>query len=723
MAHEGTADHRVGQGWQRAFRAIGVLKWSAFWALLIALLPVPAPWVPVFAGIFGDLTFLGLTMSLTALFAASLSALYVAGMQVIGVGTRVRADGGDYRHRSGYLPRWVQRAFDVPMTGAQVGLALLLTVPPACAMGVLADTAYPLLAWLLAAVIATTVGMLLAVPWRLASPDPSFVPRQALTRWLTGVARRSVVVPWLVRRLQRALAYVVPSSLCITVDGKERIAPEHGLSLVAASATLLVLLLLARFAEPPYAGDDLVLEAPFLLYVLLTLLVWLFGALEYHLARYGVPPLLAVSLLLASGYGLGRRTTATFAVVPDPAKPPLRAVAVAAPARDNLVVVCSTGGGILAAGWTALALQRLLEGEDPIVRQAELRLISAVSGGSVGAAFFLHGMLAERPDLAAISAAAVHPSLQAVTYGLVYPDLVRALTAGASSAIWSSGRGQYLEQQWQATAEAALDGRVVPWRLHELIPAIERGDIPAPIFNATAMETGRRVMLTPIDFVAHAERDDLSATLTDYYLGGASAVELDTSIWTAARMSATFPYLTPAAFPNLEASAGASNRRGHHLVDGGYYDNYGVASAVDWLELVLAARERGDAALEFRQVAIVQLRAFPISLPGEVPPASDFTAELLGPLIGVTRIRDGAAYSRNEVELQRFEDHWNRRLQHRQVQVRSFVFAPDRSANGPLNWRMTRQQADDMRQRWDGGAGIRAASAALSAFLGAGRIR
>ena len=44
-------------------------------------------------------------------------------------------------------------------------------------------------------------------------------------------------------------------------------------------------------------------------------------------------------------------------------------------------------------------------------------------------------------------------------------------------------------------------------------------------------------------------------------------------------------------------------------MDGGYYDNYGVASALDWLAPVIEDRFECDTGLSFRRVLVIQLRS------------------------------------------------------------------------------------------------------------------
>ncbi len=117
-------------------------------------------------------------------------------------------------------------------------------------------------------------------------------------------------------------------------------------------------------------------------------------------------------------------------------------------------------------------------------------------------------------------------------------------------------------------------------------------------------------------------------------------------VGTAARLNATFPVISPAvSLPTLPP---------RHVVDAGYFDNYGVDLAVMWLvanrEAVL--RHCGG-------VALVEIRAFPLQHRGldlgrEAPAQpeaagliADTLAALSAPLRAVLRARGNVGYHRN----------------------------------------------------------------------------
>jgi len=468
-------------------------------------------------------------------------------------------------------------------------------------------------------------------------------------------------------------------------------------------------------------------ELPAVLYLLVIMigLVLAFTTVQSVLGPYRVSPVLALLVIMLLGY----RWSGTDHYFPVGAQrprdtDPLTPVKVAragSPGRRNLVVVVASGGGILAAGWTTLAIERLVAMR-PELRD-EIRLLSGISGGSVGIAFYLDSVLRnEVPADARVKSTS--SSLAATAYGFAFRDFFRLLSGGVLPV--DLDRGLLLERQWLKTANGKVQGDEIRMpagvltdrTMASLRAGVAKGRIPAPILSATIMESGRRVMMTPIDF-ERPRRGRRAMTMSEFLFeerrrrAGEPVVaaetfpELDLPLWTAARLSATFAFVTPAARADLFDDAAAGTRptdhRGHHIIDGGYYDNFGVTSALDWLDPVLAAR-LGGRDLDFERVVIIQLRAFRRPNPRDVPAKSGAVAALLGPLVGLEAIRDGAAVSRNDIELSRFAAGWTARLRApangRPVEVCVATLQPRRGAEGPLSWHLTAKDKKQLADSW-----------------------
>jgi hypothetical protein len=137
---------------------------------------------------------------------------------------------------------------------------------------------------------------------------------------------------------------------------------------------------------------------------------WMLSATTFFFDQWRIPTLLIVGIagvLTAQSersdhfYHLRRRSDSTSA--PSPA------ATIAVTGSRRLIVAAANGGGIQAGAWAAQVLYGLSQdcGEQ---FDRSLRMISSVSGGSVGAAFFLHWLskraharLPTKPPLSRVS--------------------------------------------------------------------------------------------------------------------------------------------------------------------------------------------------------------------------------------------------------------------------------------------------------------------------------
>jgi hypothetical protein len=194
-------------------------------------------------------------------------------------------------------------------------------------------------------------------------------------------------------------------------------------------------------------------------------------------------------------------------------------------------------------------------------------------------------------------------------------------------------------------------------------------------------------------------------------------------------MSATFPYVSPAARMNLDLNGHSCVRTqmqaGYHLVDGGYYDNYGVGALLDWLQPVLTARYYGGSnKLNFTHVAIVQLRAFALE---EVKKKGAGTAALFGPPLTLSKVFGTSARERDSIEVGRFLTNWNARFaascdpKLRNVNLRTFVFENGRPS-GPLSWQLSHADVTNVDWEWTTNKDLQTNLRDLKSYLETGKI-
>lgn len=289
-----------------------------------------------------------------------------------------------------------------------------------------------------------------------------------------------------------------------------------------------------------------------------------------------------------------------------------------------VLFVASEGGGIRAAYWTVAVLEQLRRRVPAMERS--LYAVSGVSGGSVGLAAWLVSLRSERcagtagRRLPAATDSLGMDFVSPAIAGMLYYDLMQRFVPWPVPA-WDRSRA--LEEGWQRAFGHAPD-RPFEATLESLYSQCER--LPHLMLNSTVVETGQRAVLTRLE--------------TDP--GGADPVFSDhldamAAMYTARRQtlaglahhSARFPVVSPAGTVERLTENDGRNPA-FRLVDGGYFDNSGVQTALELIAYLQRTSER-----PFRPV-LVLVRNSPDELreprPGTVFPE---VASMLGALYNV----------------------------------------------------------------------------------------
>ena len=292
-----------------------------------------------------------------------------------------------------------------------------------------------------------------------------------------------------------------------------------------------------------------------------------------------------------------------------------------------LIVVTVSGGGIRAAYWTALVLQELEKSfaADDVYFPAHIRLVTGASGGMLAAARYVASI--PNPDeinfkneddwkatreivleeIARSSGGedALTPVLNHMLFhdvpGLFYPFLQK----------WD--RGKELQHQWIDNWNMELAGGVdspLKKSFKELREDERMGWCPSLVFSPMFAEDGRRLIISNLDlsYATRAQAGELvdpfesvirnpgneltcgppiwrkNAYKQRIEVQSCSALELfrlfpdeDLQLAAAVRMSASFPFVSPATtLPTIPT---------RHLVDAGYYDNFGVNLGAQWIQV------------------------------------------------------------------------------------------------------------------------------------------
>ena len=384
-------------------------------------------------------------------------------------------------------------------------------------------------------------------------------------------------------------------------------------------------------------------------------------------------------------------------------------------ARPKLVVVATTGGAYRASFWTTVVLDelsRFLPGF-----QRHVRLLSGASGGMVGAAYFVASMsrTGEPVDTTALlQEESGLDSLAPVIRHLVLRDLPHAFWPARQAV----DRGVALERHWKTLAKTfpeLKDGEKEGWR-------------PSLVLSPMIVESGRRLLISNLDLRELAETKAAVPTAAEGIAGAAgakarlfsrSAIEFfrvfpkarkEFSLQTAVRMSATFPFASPAVQLPMDVT--------RRVVDAGYYDNYGVDLATSWIYA-----NRGKIRELTSGVALVQIRAHPseeetqshLGLPGAggktwLDRAIDRVVTsfhgLSSPLSGGLSAREASMKFRNATQVRVLDDLLNPDGKPRMFET--FLF--ENSTEFAMNWFLRERDIDRMRDGIDFGEDLDSAA-------------
>ena len=300
-----------------------------------------------------------------------------------------------------------------------------------------------------------------------------------------------------------------------------------------------------------------------------------------------------------------------------------------------LVIVCVSGGGSRAAAWTVKVLSEIEKAflkptefnwesaqvNPPAAMHAvrfpyHVRLVTGASGGMIGAAQYVanldepapldperpvvnrHGPLTRQRDgtgvygstpltLEHLFDGVCDDFLTPIVHTLIFRDMLSLLSPRH---LFGTDRGGTLEDAWLHALHGQLDHTFT-----ELQPGEAAGWRPSLIFSPMLVEDGRQLFISNLELSRvvrntarllgeNFEPNEFNPTnVSGRRLLSREGLEFFKvfpkanafRVSTAARMSASFPYVLPAVPLPTDPP--------RRVVDAGYYDNYGVGIAASWL--------------------------------------------------------------------------------------------------------------------------------------------
>ncbi|MBN9119447.1 MAG: patatin-like phospholipase family protein [Planctomycetes bacterium] len=403
--------------------------------------------------------------------------------------------------------------------------------------------------------------------------------------------------------------------------------------------------------------------------------------------------------------------------------------------KPKLVIVCTTGGGIQAAVWTAVVLEgleRAIPGDrtkGAAGLRDHIRLMTGASGGMQGAALYtadFHNTDRKTALSTQLARDSLWPTLQTM--------LMHDLMGSAVPWRFDYDRGRRLEHAWSWNCRDWTDG-TKPVEPPDAIDKLRLGTTyeakgdpfdrsffslhaeekecrcPSLVFSPMLVEDCRRVLISnlAVDWFTTARAAHLNGKLDNApkWLDGDTisvpAIEFwryfpkahDTfRVGTAARMSASFPFVGPAV--------SLPTNPPRRVVDAGYFDNFGINFAALWLH-----HYRDEIKEHTSGVVIVEIRAYPrrkekvqfVLYDRDGKPIADTVnwavSEGSSPLEGIYNLYARSAYFRNDQVLQVLSEEFNRPARGKLAPAVPFfttvLFECDQPA--ALSWTLPRPEA------------------------------
>lgn len=382
--------------------------------------------------------------------------------------------------------------------------------------------------------------------------------------------------------------------------------------------------------------------------------------------------------------------------------------------KPRVVLIAVSGGGIRAAVWTGVVLEGLERELGKELRpdradgspdpdgarlfRRHVRLIAGASGGMVAAGAYAvqddpldqaSRPVGRVPHLRPFSAALSEDALSPVVQMMVLRDFtVASLPRSNYFLTPDEDRGRSLEDAWDDNFAAVCPyprgKKNSPFRVPvaDLRDKQKAGDSPSLVFSPVFVEDTKRLLISNLDLhevarptaVRLDRTDETTQPCLEFFRLFPDAKGF--TVGTAARLSASFPVVSPAVNLPLNPVRRA--------VDGGYFDNYGVDLVCRWLLVNKKAVEDHTSG-----VAVLQVRAFPLEKDGlEVGPVEQSPLDVVigavsAPAEAVLTARSMSAHHRNAAMLDAVRRQW----QDRPDFFRTVVFELNQPA--ALSWYLT----------------------------------
>jgi hypothetical protein len=384
-----------------------------------------------------------------------------------------------------------------------------------------------------------------------------------------------------------------------------------------------------------------------------------------------------------------------------------------------LIIVTTSGGASASSIFTVKVLTELERAYPGF--SSNVRIITGASGGMFGASYFrsqlpkLKEYRADQQDeggdrnkvLNLMNQRIQRDFLSPLVQQWVFKDLPMSFCINT----YGNDRGRRLEQIWRKELDGALE-------ITFKTMAEQERDHPLPslIFSPVFVEDGRQLLISTLDLDHLLDPDPTRQHDEEKPVRRLSAVEFfklfpdafpKFTLGTAARLNATFAWLSPAAtLPTIPP---------RRVVDAGYLDNHGIFAAVQWLDYHVDSIVKNTSKVIFLNIRVWD-HFDPNALPpitlsdldrleknaGQKWPRPIFSLEeFTSPISGLDNVRSHGTVYRNDRALQIMRDYFPKVRGDKAYPEIEFYTVIGDIEDLPLNWSISNQQAKKLTDRID----------------------
>ena len=295
-----------------------------------------------------------------------------------------------------------------------------------------------------------------------------------------------------------------------------------------------------------------------------------------------------------------------------------------------IFIVSAEGGASRSAYWTGRILSEIQDRDTEFYNH--IFALTSVSGGSLGTATFfmlmesLHGRAARfnKNDLSDITKNLLSSDFLApVTAGMLFPNLFQQFLPFKVKAF---NRARYLEngwiEEWGRYSDKNFKNSFTDYWENKNYSS------PLMVLNTTRVESGKRAVISYASF--NKQLCDLEDIMH------IDSVDANFTLQNAVSASAGFPYISPSTRINKVNGDYWGN-----LVDGGYFENSGVYTAIDIYNHILKSKYSGKVKIYF-----LVIRAFP---DGDTHDPSLFINEEIDPVRAIMNTRGARSTHSNKL--------------------------------------------------------------------------